>query len=218
MATTVLQIPYPRWAATLNIAEYEDNWRTIERWANLARCPTAVPDWSQVSFRTPHPRWTTWQDAEENYLEIQRFASALAHLSTTHTCPSLQVPYKQWAREGLGAWSPAEESENLLAIQRWANAMPQCCGCIAPFIGSWNVLAGSTTLEVSGDHLTPIVDAYYIFQGEVLHRQPTTTTIIDPNPLATIIDFEYPGFELTATGDFYLVTACGTDTFHIINN
>jgi hypothetical protein len=217
MATTVLQIPYPRWAATVNTAEYEDNWRTIERWANLARCPTAVPDWSQVSFRTPHPRWTDWRDAEENYLEMQRFASALAHLSTTHTCPSLQVPYKQWAYNP-GAWSVAEETENLLTIQRWANAMPQCCGCVPPFISSHSVLGGQTTLEVDGDHLTPILDAYYIYQGETTHRYPTTTTIIDPNPLATIINFEFPGFELTFTGDFYLVTECGTDTFHISNN
>ena len=44
MALTVLQIPYPHWAATANTAEYEDNWRTIERWANLARCPAATPD------------------------------------------------------------------------------------------------------------------------------------------------------------------------------
>lgn len=131
MATTVLQIPYPRWAATANTAEYEDNWRTIERWANTARCPNAIPDWGKVSFRTPHPKWTDWRDAEENYLEMQRFASALGALqqqSQFLPCATLQVPYKQWAHPGAEAWSPAEESENLLTIQRWANSMPQCCG------------------------------------------------------------------------------------------
>lgn len=215
MAPTVLQIPYPRWAATANTAEYEDNWRTIERWANLARCPAATPDWSQVSFRTPHPRWTDWRDAEENYLEMQRFASALAHLSTTSTCPSLQVPYKRWAYNP-GAWSVAEETENLLTIQRWANAMPQCCGCVPPFVSSWSVLSpGFTTLHVEGDHLTPIIDAYYVTIDDPTHVDPTTTTITDP--LATIIEFEYPGFELLATGDFYIVTECGTVTFHIYN-
>lgn len=204
MATTVLQIPYPRWAATANIAEYEDNWRTIERWCNTARCPTAVPNWALVSFRTPHPRWTTWQDAEENYLAMQRFASALAHLSTTHTCPSLQVPYKQWAREGLGAWSPAEESENLLTIQRWANAMPQCCGCIPPNI---------TGLSFGSDE-----EAWFI--GTDL--TPTTSINFEGTPAdswteisSTEVHAVFPLGTLTISGYLNLATACGASSWFI---
>lgn len=204
MATTVLQIPYPRWAATANIAEYEDNWRTIERWANLARCPTATPNWSQVSFRTPHPRWTTWQDAEENYLAIQRFASALAHLSTTSTCPSLQVPYKQWAREGLGAWSPAEESENLLTIQRWANAMPQCCGCTPPNITE-AILWSDTEIRIYGTDLTPATAID--FGGTAA----ASWTEVDSTEVDALWDLGILGGNGTVT----LTTACGSSDYFI---
>lgn len=127
-ATAILTIQWLRWPEDLNVGHYAENWREIERWANAARCPTATPDWSQVSFRTPHPQWTTWQDAETNYLEFQRFASALAKLGTSSTCPSLFIPYKQWAKPNWPAWDTREEEANLLEIVRWANAMPKCCG------------------------------------------------------------------------------------------
>jgi hypothetical protein len=204
MAPTVLQIPYPRWAATANTAEYEDNWRTIERWANTARCPTATPDWSQVSFRTPHPRWTDWRDAEENYLEMQRFASALAHLSTTHTCPSLQVPYKQWAKMGEDGWIVAEESENLLTIQRWANAMPQCCGCTLPDITSASIF-GDTEIRVYGTDLTPTTALSYDQEGDALSWTEIDSTEVRgiwTGPLST-------GWTVTLT------TACGSSSYYI---
>lgn len=127
-AAPILTIQWLRWPEDLNVGHYAENWREIERWANMARCPNGSPNWGLVSFRTPHPQWTTWQDAETNYLEFQRFASALVKLGVSSTCPSLFIPYKQWAKPNWPAWDTREEEANLLEIVRWANAMPKCCG------------------------------------------------------------------------------------------
>lgn len=205
-AAPILTIQWLRWPEDLHVGHYAENWREIERWANAARCPTATPDWSQVSFRTPHPQWTTWQDAETNYLEFQRFASALAKLGTASTCPSLFIPYKQWAKPNWPAWDTREEEANLLEIVRWANAMPGCCGgCVVPTItaGSSDGASPITLVTLDGDHLTPVVSITIdgtpaLGWVEVSSLQVTVTwDDVDVYPGATVV----------------LTTACGSSSY-----
>lgn len=128
--SATLQIHWLRWAADLTVDHYAENWQDIERWCNAARCESTYPDFSTVTFRTPHTQWSSWQHAEENYVELERFSSALGVLQSTAPtpsalpCPSLHVPYKQWAK----TWNVDQEEQNLLTVMRWANALPQCCG------------------------------------------------------------------------------------------
>ena len=154
-----------------------------------------------MSFRTPYPQWVTWREAEANYLELQRFASALAKLSTTSTCPSLFIPYKQWAKPNWPAWDTREEEANLLEIVRWANAMPGCCGgCVVP-----TITAGSpiTLVTLDGDHLTPVVSITIdgtpaLGWVEVSSLQVTVTwDDVDVYPGATV----------------FLTTACGSSSY-----
>ena len=202
----ILTIQWLRWPEDLHVGHYAENWREIERWANAARCPNASPDWSQVSFRTPYPQWTTWQDAEANYLEFQRFAADLAALSTTSTCPSLFIPYKQWAKPNWPAWDTREEEANLLEIVRWANSMPGCCGgCVPPIItsASSDGTPPTVTVTIDGEHLTPVVS-------------------LDVDGIPALGWVEVSSIQVTATWDYddvqpgsylNLTTECGTASY-----
>lgn len=205
-AAPILTIQWLRWPEDLHVGHYAENWREIERWANAARCPTATPDWSQVSFRTPHPQWTTWQDAETNYLEFQRFASALAKLSTAHTCPSLFIPYKQWAKPNWPAWDTREEEANLLEIVRWANAMPGCCGCTAPVITSANFQGSpEDQIDITGTDLTPVTALSFEGTAALSWTEVSSTHVIGTWALGV----------LGGNGTVALTTACGSSDYFI---
>lgn len=206
-AAPILTIQWLRWPEDLNVGHYAENWREIERWANAARCPTATPDWSQVSFRTPHPQWTTWQDAETNYLEFQRFASALAKLSTAHTCPSLFIPYKQWAKPNWPAWDTREEEANLLEIVRWANAMPGCCGgCTAPVITyAFYADFPETQIDITGTDLTPVTALSFEGTAALSWTEVSSTHVIGTWALGV----------LGGNGTVALTTACGSSDYFI---
>lgn len=206
-AAPTLLIQWLRWPADLNIGHYAQNWREIERWANSARCPTADPDWSQVSFRTPYPQWVTWREAEANYLELQRFAADLAALSTTSTCPSLFVPYKQWARPNWPAWNMAEEEANLLEIMRWANAMPGCCGgCVAPVItDAFYVDFPETQIDITGTDLTPVTALSFEGTDALSWVEVDSTHVIGT----------WAGGVLGGNGTVTLTTACGSSDYFI---
>ena len=205
-AAPILTIQWLRWPEDLHVGHYAENWREIERWANAARCPTATPDWSQVSFRTPHPQWTTWQDAETNYLEFQRFASALAKLSTAHTCPSLFIPYKQWAKPNWPAWDTREEEANLLEIVRWANAMPGCCGCTAPVITSANFQGSpEDQIDIIGTDLTPVTALSFEGAAALSWTEVSSTHVIGTWALGV----------LGVNGTVTLTTACGSSDYFI---
>lgn len=205
-AAPILTIQWLRWPEDLNVGHYAENWREIERWANAARCPTATPDWSQVSFRTPHPQWTTWQDAETNYLEFQRFASALAKLSTAHTCPSLFIPYKQWAKPNWPAWDTREEEANLLEIVRWANAMPGCCGCTAPVITSAKFQGSpEDQIDIIGTDLTPVTALSFEGTAALSWTEVDSTHVIGTWALGV----------LGGNGTVTLTTACGSSDYFI---
>lgn len=205
-AAPILTIQWLRWPEDLHVGHYAENWREIERWANAARCPTATPDWSQVSFRTPHPQWTTWQDAETNYLEFQRFASALAKLSTAHTCPSLFIPYKQWAKPNWPAWDTREEEANLLEIVRWANAMPGCCGCTAPVITSANFQGSpEDQIDIIGTDLTPVTALSFEGAAALSWTEVDSTHVIGTWALGV----------LGVNGTVTLTTACGSSDYFI---
>ena len=206
-AAPILTIQWLRWPEDLHVGHYAENWREIERWANAARCPTATPDWSQVSFRTPHPQWTTWQDAETNYLEFQRFASALAKLSTAHTCPSLFIPYKQWAKPNWPAWDTREEEANLLEIVRWANAMPGCCGgCTAPVITyAFYADFPETQIDIIGTDLTPVTALSFEGAAALSWTEVDSTHVIGTWALGV----------LGVNGTVTLTTACGSSDYFI---
>jgi len=205
-AAPVLQIPFLRWPADLSLPHYETNWREIERWANTARCPDADPDWSRVSFRTPYPKWVGWREAEENYLEFQRFASALAALSTTSTCPDLFVPYKQWARPNWPAWNSAEEEANLLEIMRWANSMPGCCGCTAPVITYAGFLGSpEDQIDITGTDLTPVTALSFEGTAALSWTEVSSTHVIGTWALGV----------LGGNGTVALTTACGSSDYFI---
>jgi len=205
-ATAILTIQWLRWPEDLHVGHYAENWREIERWANAARCPTATPDWSQVSFRTPHPQWTTWQDAETNYLEFQRFASALAKLGTSSTCPSLFIPYKQWAKPNWPAWDTREEEANLLEIVRWANAMPGCCGCTAPVITSAGFLGSpEDQIDITGTDLTPVTALSFEGTAALSWTEVSSTHVIGTWALGV----------LGGNGTVALTTACGSSDYFI---
>ena len=205
-AAPILTIQWLRWPEDLHVGHYAENWREIERWANAARCPTATPDWSQVSFRTPHPQWTTWQDAETNYLEFQRFASALAKLGTSSTCPSLFIPYKQWAKPNWPAWDTREEEANLLEIVRWANAMPGCCGCTAPVVTSANFQGSpEDQIDIIGTDLTPVTALSFEGTAALSWTEVDSTHVIGTWALGV----------LGGNGTVTLTTACGSSDYFI---
>jgi hypothetical protein len=205
-AAPILTIQWLRWPEDLHVGHYAENWREIERWANAARCPTATPDWSQVSFRTPHPQWTTWQDAETNYLEFQRFASALAKLGTSSTCPSLFIPYKQWAKPNWPAWDTREEEANLLEIVRWANAMPGCCGCTAPVITGVAAFGDPQIfLDITGTDLTPVTALSFEGTDALSWVENDSTNVIGT----------WAEDVVTVSGTVTLTTACGSSDYFI---
>lgn len=202
----ILTIQWLRWPEDLHVGHYAENWREIERWANAARCPNASPDWSQVSFRTPYPQWTTWQDAEANYLEFQRFAADLAALSTTSTCPSLFIPYKQWAKPNWPAWDTREEEANLLEIVRWANAMPGCCGCTPPVITAASFLGSpEDQIDITGTDLTPVTALSFEGTNALSWTEVDSTHVIGTWALGI----------LGGNGTVTLTTACGSSDYFI---